>query len=305
MRSLKVGVSVHESLMVPDGGRRRALLDAVVDAELDHVTVGDHVSFHGGTGFDGLLAATAVLAANDTLEVLVGVYQLALRHPLITARQLASLSELAPGRLVLGVGVGGEDRLEVSNCGVDPGTRGRRVDECLTLLRQLSSGEPVDHAGEFFSLEQAAVLPPPSPRVPLVIGGAGDVAVRRTATYGDGWLGLFCSARRFTDTREQILEAASAAGRDIDWFGLSVWCSFGDDPPAARARLGDRMQALYNMPAEKFQHVTTAGDAASVAEFLAPYVAGGARHLTLIPANADPQEGIAGVAEVKRLLDSV
>jgi alkanesulfonate monooxygenase SsuD/methylene tetrahydromethanopterin reductase-like flavin-dependent oxidoreductase (luciferase family) len=302
---LKVGVSVHESLMVADGGRRRALLDAVVDAGLDHVTVGDHISFHGGTGFDGLLSATAVLAANDTLDVLVGVYQVALRHPLVTARQVASLSELAPGRLVLGVGVGGEDRREVSNCGVDPSTRGRRVDECLTVLRQLAGGDPVDHDGEFFTLHQAAILPAPSPRVPLVVGGAGDVAVRRTAAYGDGWLGLFCSARRFADTRAQILEVAAAAGRQVDWFGLSVWCAFGDDPQAARAQLGDRMQALYNMPAEKFQHVSTAGDASSVAEFLAPYVAAGARHLTLVPADDDPQAGIAGVAEVKRLLDSV
>src|ERR1039457_6961349 len=76
-----------------------------------------------------------------------GVYLLALRHPLLTARQLASISQLAPGRLVLGAGVGGEDRSEVSNSGVAPASRGRRLDECLQVLRALASGDAVDHQG--------------------------------------------------------------------------------------------------------------------------------------------------------------
>src|ERR1039457_1332282 len=124
-----------------------------------HVCVGDHVSFHDGTGFDGLTAATAALSGSDRLPVLVGVYLLALRHPLLTARQLASISQLAPGRLVLGAGVGGEDRSEVSNSGVDPATRGRRLDECLQVLRALASADAVDHQGEFFELTSARIKP--------------------------------------------------------------------------------------------------------------------------------------------------
>src|ERR1700722_2728984 len=106
----KVGISVHDSLMVADSGRRRHILDLVSDAGIAHVCVGDHISFHGGTGFDGLVAATSVLCTHDTLPVVVGIYLLGLRHPMLAARQLASISQLAPGRLVLGVGVAGEDR---------------------------------------------------------------------------------------------------------------------------------------------------------------------------------------------------
>ena len=58
---------------------------------------------------------------------LVGVYLLGLRHPMLAARQLSTLAQVAPGRLTLGIGVAGEDRREVSNAGVDPGTRGRRL----------------------------------------------------------------------------------------------------------------------------------------------------------------------------------
>jgi alkanesulfonate monooxygenase SsuD/methylene tetrahydromethanopterin reductase-like flavin-dependent oxidoreductase (luciferase family) len=214
---------------------------------MDHVCVAGHISFHGGTGFDGLISATSVLSSHDELSVIVGVYQPGLQHPMLAARQLASISQIAPGRLVLGVGVGGEDRSEVSNSGVDPATRGRRLDESLKLMRVLATGEPVDHDGEFFKLEAASILPAPSPRVPIVIGGKGDVAVRRTAEYGDGWLGIFCSARRFAQTRHEIAEAAKARGRDVPrWYGVNVWCGLDPDEGRARAarpRDGDAVPA--------------------------------------------------------------
>jgi alkanesulfonate monooxygenase SsuD/methylene tetrahydromethanopterin reductase-like flavin-dependent oxidoreductase (luciferase family) len=110
------------------------------DAGVDHVAVGDHVSFLAGAGRDGLIDATAVAVAHPTLPVHVAVYLLALRHPVLVARQLSTCSELAPGRLVLGVGVGGEDRHEVAVCGVDPASRGRRTNECLAILRRLLAG---------------------------------------------------------------------------------------------------------------------------------------------------------------------
>lgn len=99
---------------------RRAAVAELEAAGMDHLVVGDHVSFLGGLGFDGLVQAAHLVALSDTLPVHVGVYLLALRAPLPVARQLADLEALAPGRLVLGVGVGGEDRHEYENCGVDP-----------------------------------------------------------------------------------------------------------------------------------------------------------------------------------------
>ena len=79
---------------------------------------------------------------HPTLRVHVAVYLLALRHPVPLARTLATIAELAPGRLALGVGVGGEDRHEIEICGVDPATRGSRTDEALAIVRGLLSGEP-------------------------------------------------------------------------------------------------------------------------------------------------------------------
>lgn len=151
--------------------QRGEALAGVADAGLDHVCVGDHVSFFVGAGSDGLVTATTLLSLHPGLPVYVGLYLLPLRHPVPVARQLASIAELAPGRLTFGVGIGGEDRHEVEICGVDPSTRGRRMDECLRVLRALAGGEPVSFDGEFFSFQDALILPAPSPRVPLVVGG--------------------------------------------------------------------------------------------------------------------------------------
>lgn len=297
-----VGISVHDSVLTGDPSATRAFLAEVGEAGVDHVTLGDHVSFHDGSGFDGLISAAAVLTGHDTLPVHIGVYQLALRHPLLVSRQLATLAQIAPGRLTLGVGVGGEDRREISNSGVDPATRGRRTDECLQVLRALASGEVVDHHGEFFTLEQAAIVPAPAPPVPIVIGGAGDHAVRRTVAYGDGWLGMFCSARRFGETCQRIVAATDAGHRAVPWFGLSVWCGFGVDAPAARRTLSDELERLYHLPGERFANVTPAGTPSEVAEWLRAYVEAGATSLTLVPAAASVDEGLAAVAEVRRLL---
>src|SRR6201986_2001401 len=121
------------------------------EAGIDYVCCGDHVSFFG-LGFDGLVQATALAMLHPTLPVPPGVYLLPLRHPVLVARQLADFAQLAPGRLVLGVGVGGEDRHEIESCGVNPATRGDRMDECLDIVRQLLAGGPVTYDGWFFTL---------------------------------------------------------------------------------------------------------------------------------------------------------
>ncbi|HET6185807.1 MAG TPA: LLM class flavin-dependent oxidoreductase [Trebonia sp.] len=305
MLTIDVGISDQDGFTTTDPRIRRRLLRRVADAGLDHVTMGDHVSFHGGTGFDGMITASTLLASHDRLPVLIGVYLLGLRHPMLAARQLSTLAQTAPGRLTLGVGVAGEDRAEVSNAGVDPASRGRRLDEALSLVRQLLAGEEVTFAGEFFRLEAARILPSPQPPVPIVIGGKGDVAVRRTAELGDGWLGMFCSPRRFAETRQRILQAAADRGRQApSWFGVSVWCGLDGDAGQARELAAAKMERLYRLPYEKFQHLAPAGTPKQVAEFVYPFVESGAGHVTLVPAGRTIEAEIDAVAEVGQLLRS-
>jgi alkanesulfonate monooxygenase SsuD/methylene tetrahydromethanopterin reductase-like flavin-dependent oxidoreductase (luciferase family) len=284
-------------------GSRSCDLAALASAGLDHVVTADHVSFRAGAGRDGLIDAAGLLASGD-LPVYVGLYLLALRHPVLVARQLSTLAEGAPGRLVLGVGVGGEDRHEVEVCGVDPRTRGRRMDECLSVLRALLAGDPVTHRGDFFDLDQALVLPAPPAPVPIVVGGRSDAALHRTARLGAGWLGIWVSARRYGEVVARISDLADEEGRgDVAWrHGLNVWCGLGEDPADARRHLAAGMSDMYGLPFEAFERWSPSGTAEDVAAFLAPYVDAGARDLNLICPGPDRAAVLTRVAEVRRLL---
>jgi alkanesulfonate monooxygenase SsuD/methylene tetrahydromethanopterin reductase-like flavin-dependent oxidoreductase (luciferase family) len=298
--SITVGIDLHEEILIPDPVARRALLRDAAQAGLDHIGLADHVSFRNGTGFDGLASAAIALADQDTAAVVLGVYQLALRHPVTVARQLATLAQIAPGRLILGVGAGGEDRAEVANCGVDPATRGRRLDESLRILTDLAGGSPVTHSGQFFTVEAARILPPPQPRIPIVVGGRGDAAIRRAGRYGDGWLGIYVSPRRYSNLVHEVRREAFDAGRpDPTWFGLNVWCGFG---PAGRSTLSARMEALYHLPFSAFERYCPVGSPEQVAATLTGYVDSGCRHFTITAAATDPHSGIDAVAEVRRIL---
>jgi alkanesulfonate monooxygenase SsuD/methylene tetrahydromethanopterin reductase-like flavin-dependent oxidoreductase (luciferase family) len=83
-----------------------------------------------------------------------------------------------------------------------------------------------------------------------------------------------------------------------------MWCGLGSDGDRARELLGRRMQALYNQPPERFQHVTAAGTPVQVAEKLAPFVEAGAEHLTIVTVADSVHDGIDLAAEVRRLLQA-
>jgi alkanesulfonate monooxygenase SsuD/methylene tetrahydromethanopterin reductase-like flavin-dependent oxidoreductase (luciferase family) len=307
MPSVRVGMFPPLGHPGFDPYRLHASLAGAVEEGVDHLCVGDHVSFFVGAGSDGLTMATALLSAQPELPVYVGLYLLALRHPVLAARQLATIAQLAPGRLTLGVGIGGEDRHEIDVCGVDPKTRGRRMDECLQIVRSLADGEPITFVGEFFSLNDTLIVPAPSPRIPLIVGGRSGAAVSRAARLGDGWLGIWVSPRRFASVRDQITVEASEAGRDPRVFehALNVWCGFAPARESARDLLAAQMQAFYQMPFEPFERYSPYGTPQHVAEFLGPYIEAGCSAFNVIPCASDDDSAIAAVGELRQLLIDV
>jgi alkanesulfonate monooxygenase SsuD/methylene tetrahydromethanopterin reductase-like flavin-dependent oxidoreductase (luciferase family) len=301
--SIRVGMFPPFGLLEQGPETSRAFLAHVDKEGIDHVCCGDHVSF-AGMGFDGLVQATALAVLHPTLPVYCGVYLLPLRHPVLVARQLADIARLAPGRLILGTGIGGEDRHEVAICGVDPATRGQRMDECLTIARQLLTGKPVSFHGTFFDLDEAVIAPAPDELVPLIIGGRSDVAIRRAGRLGDGWLGIWNSPRRFAAAVEMAAEEAARTGRPgpPSRHAMQVWCGLADSKQAARACLAPAMEAFYQLPFEHFERYCPYGTAEDVAEFLAPYAAAGCTEFNLIPQAPGHDHAITGTAAVKRLL---
>jgi alkanesulfonate monooxygenase SsuD/methylene tetrahydromethanopterin reductase-like flavin-dependent oxidoreductase (luciferase family) len=303
MTTVAVGCSVPEQSA--DLGEIGVALRSMADAGLDHVMMGDHVSFRGGRGFDGLISAAIYSALEPRLTCYLSVYLLPLRHPATVARQLVTLAASAPGRLVFGVGVGGEDRHEVEICGVDPATRGQRMDECLEVLRGLLTGQPTTFRGEHIQLEAAQIVPPPPVPIPIVVGGRSNAAVRRAGRLGEGWLGIWCSTRRYAEAVALVAEEAARAGRgDVAWqHGMQVWCGIGASRAQAREQVSAAMERMYRLPFASFERYVPYGTPADVAETLRGYVDVGCRSFNLVPCAADPAEAIEGSAEIRRLLN--
>jgi alkanesulfonate monooxygenase SsuD/methylene tetrahydromethanopterin reductase-like flavin-dependent oxidoreductase (luciferase family) len=293
----------HDALRAGTDVLRR-LVSAAEAHELDHLCVGDHISFRDGSGFDGLIQASALAVLSDRLAVHLGVYLLPLRHPVAVARQISTLAGIAPGRFSFGVGIGGEDPAESRAAGIDPATRGRRMNEALPIVRALLEGERVTADGEFFQLDGVRILPVPANPVPIVVGGRSDAALRRAARHGDGWLAVWVSPRRYRDALGRVAELAAAAGRpEVAWrHGMHAWCGFGPSRERATDRVARTMEAFYQVPFEKFDRYTPRGTPQDVAEALLPYVHAGCTDLDLHPVGDGLDEEVAAIGEVRRLL---
>jgi alkanesulfonate monooxygenase SsuD/methylene tetrahydromethanopterin reductase-like flavin-dependent oxidoreductase (luciferase family) len=300
---IRVGIVLREQDLTAWAGRLPELAERAVAAGLDHLTVGDHVSFADGHGADGLIQAAALLSAHPELGVQTGVYLLALRHPAIVARQLATIAQLAPNRFTFGVGVGGDDPSELELCGIDPRERGARTNESLRCLRLFMTGEQVDFEGRFFSLH-GAIRPAPAPPIPILVGGRSNAALMRTGRLGDGWLALWISPRRFEEAIDHIEIAATEANRTgVAWqHALQLWAGFGPSRAGARRRLSAAMEAAYSLPFDRFERYAPYGPPAEIAEALTPYVDAGCRRFNFVGEAPSLAAAMEAAAEVKALL---
>jgi alkanesulfonate monooxygenase SsuD/methylene tetrahydromethanopterin reductase-like flavin-dependent oxidoreductase (luciferase family) len=301
---LTFGIVLREPDVAAWRGRLTDLAQLVCGAGLDHVTVGDHISFAGGHGIDGLVQATALLASHPTLRVQTGVYLLTLRHPATVARALSTISSLAPGRFTFGVGVGGDDPRELELCGIDPRTRGARMNEALACVRRFMAEEQISFSGRFFSFEEAAIRPAPDPSIPVLVGGRSDAALKRTARFGDGWLALWVSPQRFSAATDLIESTATELGQSgTAWLHtLQLWAGFDTTREAAVNRISRVIERSYGLPFERFERYTPCGRPEDVAARLEPYIAAGSRRFNFVPEAPDLEHAVEAIAEVRRLL---
>jgi probable F420-dependent oxidoreductase len=282
------------------------VLDAARYAEnigLDGLIAGDHVTFYG-FGYDGLMTLTAVAAVTERIQLKTAVYLLPLRHPVPVALQVAQLSQLSQGRFVFGIGVGGEDPHEFTSSGVDPRKRGSRTNEALQVVRRLWTEDHISFAGKHFQLDDVTLYPKPWGHVPIFVGGRSDAALRRTGHYGDGYTGIWQSLDRFRQCEEIISATALEAERDPATIelGMQFWTAVDADRDVARANVAGGMESTYRLPFERFERYTPFGSARQVAEFIAPYVEAGARHVNLIPIQGSPEGNIEAARQVQEEL---
>ena len=171
--------------------------DSLFIAEHSHIPVGRDTPYPAGgelprryyRTLDPFVALSAVAAVTSRLVLGTGIALLPQRDVIHTAKEVASLDLVSGGRVAFGVGVGW-NREEMRNHGTDPATRGKRVDEQLAALKQIWTTEQAEYHGRFVDFDPIFAWPKPvqQPHPPIYLGGESPAALRRLATYGDGWL---------------------------------------------------------------------------------------------------------------------
>jgi probable F420-dependent oxidoreductase len=279
--SLRVGtlLSVVDS-NIGDASRR------IEDQGWDFLTTGEHVSFNIpiANAFISLAAAAAV---TTRVELMSSVTLLPLYPATLAAKLGAALDNVSGGRFILGVGVGGENPREFEACGVPVGQRGARTDEALDIIRRLWTSDKVTYTGRWAELDGVSIRPAPvrKPSPPIWIAGRREVAMRRAARHGDGWMPYMYSAPMLSESLEVI--AAQRGDLPPIEAGAYLWSCVHQDTSVAFDYAMTALAKTYRQDfTTRADSYFVVGDPDHCAERILQYVRAGARRVIL--ANACP-----------------
>ncbi|WP_280505606.1 TIGR03619 family F420-dependent LLM class oxidoreductase [Nocardia farcinica] len=136
---------------------------------------------------EAFVLSSAIAAATTTLRLTPFVVKLPIRPPVLVAKQAASVAALSGDRLGLGVGISPwPDDFAIMDVPFE--RRGKRMDECIDIVRGLTAGGYFEFHGEFYDLPPIKIDPVPTEPIPILIGGHSKAALRRAAERGDGWM---------------------------------------------------------------------------------------------------------------------
>jgi probable F420-dependent oxidoreductase len=266
----------------------------------DSVWVGDHLVFPPPI-LESMSVLAAAAAATETITLGTSVLQAPLRTPVVLAKQIGTLATLAPDRVCLGVGIGGENPDEYTAVGADRSRRGKLLDEVLTVLPDLLGGRAVSYRGSILDVESPPLEPAPAKPVPMLVGGRSEAATARATRFGTGWMPMWLSAERVGERRAALLAAADRM-RPAPPVTMLLLCSVDSDETRAAERAATLLWRQYGLPWHVVERWTAYGSPERIAEFLLPYLDAGVDGFVLMPAGDDPVAEYDGFAEVRRLV---
>jgi probable F420-dependent oxidoreductase len=245
---MRIGVVFPQTELGGDVGAVRAYAQRAEELGFAHVLAYDHVvgadpAVHKGwdgpydvhTTFHEPMVLYGFLAAVTSMELVTGIIILPQRQTVLAAKQAAEVDLLTEGRFRLGVGIGW-NRVEYEALGQDFGTRGKRLDEQITLLRRLWTEQTVTFDGTFDQVTGAGLAPMPVQRpIPLWIGAQSPPAYRRAGRLADGWFPQMEPGPRLDEAKRTVEQAAAEAGRDPASLGMEGRIGWQEDRDALTA----------------------------------------------------------------------
>jgi probable F420-dependent oxidoreductase len=242
---MKIGVVFPQTEIGNDPIAIRDYVQAAEQLGYAHVLVFDHVLGAHPDRFEGQLQPPYthrtpfhepfvlfgyLAAVTTSLELTTGIVILPQRQTALVAKQAAAVDVLSGGRMRLGVGIGW-NFVEYEALGENFRNRGRRMEEQITLMRQLWTSELVDFDGRYHHVRQASINPLPVQRpIPVWMGGGAEAVLQRAARIADGWFPQFRPGPRATETIEQLRGYLRDAGRRPEDFGIEGRISLMNTP---------------------------------------------------------------------------
>jgi probable F420-dependent oxidoreductase len=275
-----IGVGVQIGFHPP---REQLELARTIEAlGYDSLWCGDHISFHNRY-YEALTLLMAYATVTTRVKLGTGVYLLALRPPALAAKQSATVDQFSGGRLIFGVGVGGENPKEFEVVGVPHKERGARVTEAIDVVRTLWRDTPATFRGRFTSFESVSLDPKPvqRPGPPIWIGGRSDAALARAGRQGDGWMSYVVQPDRYAQSLAKIRAAAEAARRSVERFTAShlAFITLGADYERAESTWVRVLSRRYNQDFGPLaRRYGVIGTPAQCAEQLAAFAEAGCRY---------------------------
>lgn len=262
---------------------------------------GDHLFMYNPNP-DALAVLAHMAACTERVSLGTGVLLPALREPVVLAKQLATIDYLSNGRLIAGVGVGGEIEQEWKAMQVPREERGERTDEYLALMKELWSHRSVQFIGRFRSVNGVEGTPKPvqAGGPPIWVGGRSDAALRRAARH-DGWCAYAMTPRRI---REGI-QALEKLGRPKPGFRVSyvMFAYVDDDEAQARATAGRVLGKRYAQDFERLLGpICAIGTPDYVRSRVREYVEAGVQDILFVP-QAPAEQYPAQIERLAELLE--
>lgn len=255
---------------------------------------------------DPMLECMSVMAAlaggTKRLKFGMNVVSVALRDPLLLAKQCATVDFLSNGRLLPAFGVGSDFSPEWKATNRPTKGRGQRTDEGLEIISRLWSEESVTFQGTYYQYDNARINPRPLQKtLPLWLGGASEAAIRRTAKFGTGWIAGLNTPQETGLVVAAIKKAVKEEGRNIDddHYGAGFFYRFGSwDDEVCKAKV-DGYGRLTGKDPRNFLAI---GDAGDIIQRIREFVDAGAEKFVLLPIAAGAEDTLS---QTRFLIDEV
>ena len=283
---MKVGMTLGTNYAgVPDPETFFSYIERVEELGFDALWVGDHIAWTNPT-LEALTAVAMYAARTKRVTIGTSILILPLRQPVVAAKIMSTIAYVSGGRLIAGLGVGGENPKEFQACGVDHHRRGQIMDEQCEIMRRLWTEDHVTFQGKHFQFEDVSLDPKP-PHIPMFLGGRSEAAYKRAARFGEGWIDVFSSPRHFGEGKTAIERFGAKPG--FQWVQYE-YMHVSSNREASKAKATDYLNRTYNMDTgERVNAFASFGTGADIAERLSKYEELGANQVIINP-TCPPEE---------------